>query len=134
VSGCKSHNSTLAFIHHPWPLLWQLGMLLAGGPCLTQHVHTIFMPADIPTVTAVSPTSMSTAGGTLTITGTGLAVTTGSSTTVKVGTAACTSASGSPTSITCTLASGLTAGTPTVVVTVGPAVSTSSVTLEIVGQ
>ena len=109
-------------------------MLLADGPCLTQRVHTILMPADIPTVTAVSPATMLATGGTLTITGTGLTVTTGSSTTVKVGTADCTSASGSPTSITCTLASGLTAGTPTVVVTVGPAVSASSVTLELVGQ
>jgi len=70
----------------------------------------------VPTVTSVSPTSGSTAGGTaITITGTNL----GSALTVTVGSAACTNVVVvSATSITCTTPPG-TAGTASVIVTAG---------------
>jgi uncharacterized delta-60 repeat protein/LPXTG-motif cell wall-anchored protein len=73
-------------------------------------------PVPVPTVTSVSPTSGSTAGGTaITITGTNL----GSALTVTVGSAACTNVVVvSATSITCTTPPG-TAGTASIIVTAG---------------
>jgi LPXTG-motif cell wall-anchored protein len=73
-------------------------------------------PGASPTVTAVSPTSGSTAGGTaITITGTNFA----SGATVTVGGSACTSVTVvSATSITCTTPTG-TAGTASIIVTAG---------------
>lgn len=71
-------------------------------------------PAPVPTVTAVSPTSGTTAGGTsITITGTNF----GNASAVTVGSAACTNVVVvSATSITCTTPAG-TAGTASIVVT-----------------
>ena len=73
-------------------------------------------PVPVPTVTSVSPTSGSTAGGTaITITGTNL----GNASAVTVGSAACTNVVVvSATSITCTTPPG-TAGTASIIVTAG---------------
>jgi LPXTG-motif cell wall-anchored protein len=73
-------------------------------------------PGAVPTVSAVSPTSGSTVGGTsITITGTNL----GNASAVTVGSAACTNVVVvSATSITCTTPTG-TAGTASIVVTAG---------------
>ena len=76
----------------------------------------VLISTAAPTVTSVSPTSGSTAGGTaITITGTNL----GNASTVTVGSAACTNVVVvSATSITCTTPPG-TAGTASVIVTAG---------------
>ena len=85
-----------------------------GGVDKSTNTFTITITASVPTVTSISPTSGSTAGGTgVTITGTGFTGATG----VTIGGTAATSVTVvSATSITCTTPAG-TAGTASVVVT-----------------
>jgi uncharacterized repeat protein (TIGR02543 family) len=85
----------------------------SGGTNTANTLYTYVTPAPAPTVTAISPTSGSTLGGSaVTITGTDL---TGASA-VTLGGAACTSVNASATSITCST-SALAAGIASVLVT-----------------
>jgi uncharacterized repeat protein (TIGR02543 family) len=85
----------------------------SGGTNTANTLYTYVTPAPAPTVTAISPTSGSTLGGSaVTITGTDL---TGASA-VTIGGAACTSVNASATSITCST-SALAAGIASVLVT-----------------
>jgi uncharacterized repeat protein (TIGR02543 family) len=95
----------------------------SGGTNTANTLYTYVTPAPAPTVTAISPTSGSTLGGSaVTITGTDL---TGASA-VTLGGAACTSVNPvSATSITCTTPTGA-AGTASVLVTTSGGTNTAN--------
>ena len=92
----------------------------------------LLLAAGIPTITSVA--SITSTATSVSITGTDLQVTTGAATTVTVGSTACTGVAGTATALTCTLASALSAGTPTVTVAVGPSSNSATGSLEVVGE